>query len=530
MVRFCLVAVLALTACEKKSDKSSDAAGLAHLPPTRAAKLGDFPDNPLLQYAPADTPYVLATFKPIPPDYLKKMNDMFGPIWRRAYDAYIAKAGGDEHMAAVMAEIGDFSVARFEELGFSAKARMVVYGIAQWPVARIEINDGDKVIAFAGRVAQRWGNPLPAPTERAGHKYWLVDLPDLSFLVAIAPKELVLAIAPRAHIDQNLALILGEQKPAQSVTGAQLKAIAERDGFTGQGVGYADVAKIAALVLDRNHAPPACSAAFGKLAARVPRIAFGYDDLQAQRVAFGMVVELAPDLTKDARAISGSLPGLDRALDAKGAMTVAVAGDIPKARALAGRGAASVRDLAQPCEAPDLASFADKLDRLATRPAPPFVETIHGFVGVVQKIALGPQGLQQLDAYAAVHLDHADDLVAMLKQELPGFDLATDSQAKPLPPMVPMSGHMAASKDAIAVAVGAVSAGHAVDALAGKAVPAPLMVLQYDYSQLGDLMTFNQSGSDADNMRAMMKAFGVATMQLLADERGFVAWGSFELR
>jgi hypothetical protein len=314
------------------------------------------------------------------------------------------------------------------------------------------------------------------------------------------------------------------------VTTAQLKAIAERDGFTGQGVGYVDVAKVVTLVTDRNQAPPACAAAIGKLAQRAPRVAFGYDDLAAQRVAFGMVVELAPDLTKDVRAISGSLPGLDRALDAKGAMTVAVAADVPKARALAGRGASALRDLSQPCEAPDLTSFADKLDRIATTPAPPFVETIHGLVAVVQKIALGPQGLQQLDGYAAIHLDRADDLIALAKQQLPGFELATDGQAKPLPPMVPMSGHMAASKDAIAVAVGSLSAGRAVDGLAGKAVPAPLLVLQYDYSQLGDFMTVGQTGPDAENMRAMMKAFGVATMQVLADERGLVAWGSFELR
>ncbi|HET9991548.1 MAG TPA: hypothetical protein VFQ65_23625, partial [Kofleriaceae bacterium] len=179
-----LIALLVIAACDKASPTTKP----DHPP------VGDFPDNPLLAYAPADTPYVFATFKPISPEYIHKMVDTFGPIWRRGFNEYMAKsAGGDDQASAFFAELGDLSAKRFDELGLTVTARFAVYGLASgYPVARVEIANGDRVIALVQRLAGRYHTQLPAPTVRGAWKLWRTPIPDKdwSWVVAVGPKEL----------------------------------------------------------------------------------------------------------------------------------------------------------------------------------------------------------------------------------------------------------------------------------------------------------------------------------------------------
>src|SRR5262249_20282848 len=141
-----------------------------------------------------------ATFKPVPIDVLRKTTGMFGPIWRRAFAASMAKAPDSADQRRVVKDILDaletLDVKRFEEYGFSAKARFAAYGIGAYPVFRIELSNGDRVFDLVRRTAERWNAPLPPPTERADRRYWIVDLPVAGLFLAIAPKEAVLAIAP----------------------------------------------------------------------------------------------------------------------------------------------------------------------------------------------------------------------------------------------------------------------------------------------------------------------------------------------
>jgi hypothetical protein len=121
------------------------------------------------------------------------------------------------------------------------------------------------------------------------------------------------------------------------MTTAQFRALAERDGFTGQGLGFVDLARVGALVADAAGAAPDCLAAVTAIAKRAPRLAVGYDDFTLHRLAFGMVLELAPDVLADARGLSGSLAGLDRLLGQKPAMAMAVAGNIEHGRTVLAR-------------------------------------------------------------------------------------------------------------------------------------------------------------------------------------------------
>jgi hypothetical protein len=522
MIRRIVIALLVIAACDKAS------------PTTKPERkdVGEFPDNPLLAAIPADTPYVFATFKPISPEYIHKIVDVFGPIYHRAFDTYMARSPDGAAESAVFFELlGDLNAKRFDEIGLSVKARFAMYGLAGgYPVMRLELASGDRLIAFMQQVADRYHKQLPAPAQRGTWKLWREPVPDKdwSWIVAVGPKEMVMTAAPASELDANLAMILGEQKPAKSLTTAQMKDLAVRDGFTGQGLGYVDLQRVAALA-DHDRSAD-CRDAITKLFSHVPRFAFGYRDLTTSETTAGAVLELAPDVLGPLRAVTGSLAGIDRLTSAHPAMAVAVAGDIGHARALLPAIATAAEDLGKRCETPELAEVADKLRTAATAPLPPFLDGLHGGIVVLDQMKLRGGVPESFDGYAVVHGDHIADLVKLLAAKVPGLDLPLDGKSHPLPAAgLPGPANAAATSDTLALGVGA-DAGKVTDLLGGKAAPAPLALMSFDYQRLGDLIPSNPNDPQSVDMKQMMQALGVLNMQLIVDERGLVAWMTFGLK
>jgi hypothetical protein len=438
--------------------------------------------------------------------------------------------GQRQRVQDVIDALDKLDVKTFEDHGFSARARFASYGIGAYPVFRIELSNGDRVFDLIRRTAERWNQPLPAPSERSGRRYWIVDASTWGLFVAIGPKELVVAGAPRDVIDANLAQLLGEQRPASSMTTAQFRALAERDGFTGQGLGFVDLTRVAALITRAAGASPDCAAAAEAIAKRAPRLAVGYDDFTLHRMSFGMVLELAPDVLASARGLSGALAGVDRLLAQKPAMAMAVAGNLENGRALLGRVAGALRELGQRCQRSDLVDGATEVAAAAGRPLPPFLAGVHGGYMVLQNLKIGSHGPEAIEGFGTVQLDHAGELVKFATSQMPNFEVPLDGKAHALPQEIPFPGHVAANQGTIGVGLGPSSATTAVRALEGKPVPVPLALFAFDYSRLGELILASEHGPDADNLRDIFKAFGILTMQLLVDTRGAVAWMSVEMR
>jgi len=521
-----MIALVVLAACDK-GNKSNDTP-----PKPERLEVGDFPDNPMLASVPADTPYVFATFKPIPPDYIHKMVDVFGPIYRRGFDAYMAKTpNGDKDAATFFDLVGNLDAKRFDEMGLSVNARFAVYGLSSgYPVARLEIANGDRVMAFIHKVADAYHQPLPEPTQRGTWKVWRNAIPDKdwSWVTALGTKELVVAVAPTTVLDAELPTILGETKPAKSLTTQQMHDLAKRDGFTGQGLGYADLQKISALA-DRDRSPD-CRDAIAKLFARAPRFAFGYRDLTPQQTTAGAVLELAPDALAAMKTVTGSLAGLDRLSAAHPAMAFAVAGDLAHARALLPVIATTAEDLGKRCETPELGDFADKLRTAATAPLPPVFEGVHGGVLVVDRLKRDGASFSNLDGYAVVHADHAAELVKLVSAKMPGLDLPLDGKAHPLPATgLPIPANAAASSDALAIGLGADS-DKVTDLLGGKPQPAPLALMIFDYQRIGDLIPNDPNDPESVDVKQLMSALGVLNMQFSVDDRGVVAWMTFGMK
>lgn len=521
--------VAAVAGCEKKPVPLGD--GTSSLP-TRAAKAGDFPDNPLLAFAPADTPYVFATFKPVPAELFQKFVKMFSPAWHQVAGK-LSPDGADARDKKVaddlLAVLDHLDVKTIEDQGFSTKARFVVYGLGAYPVMRAELLDGAKVNNLVSLAALRWDLKVPPATEHARGRYWIIDPgPEASIFIGLFAKELVFAIAPKDQLTANLPNLLGDQKAAAPLTGAQLKTVAERDGFTGQGVGYVDLVRVAAMLPQRS---PECGAAVVALAKRMPRLAIGYDDLTPNRMAGGFVAELAPDVLGDARSMTGKLAGVDQLLASQPMMALAVSVDLEHARTAVGRAAAVFADLGQRCEIAPMAEAATRAAAALAKPLPPFLTGLHGGYAVVKNFKMTQGKPDLMEGFASIQADHAPDLVKLAGGKLPGLDVPADGKAHKLPDSTtPFPGHAATNDHAIGVALGPTSEADAVTALGGKAVPAPLLAVAFDYSRMGAFMQDMNGGPDAALIRDVFSHFGVAAAQILIDDRGVVWWGSFALK
>jgi len=136
------------------------------------------------------------------------------------------------------------------------------------------------------------------------------------------------------------------------------------------------------------------------------------------------------------------------------------------------------------------------------------VAGLHGGLAVVKNFKLGQRGPEQIEGYASLQLDHPDALLKLAASQTP----------------------VVANDHAIGVGVGPSSATVAAKALDGKLTPAPLAVIAFDYGRMGDLLPADGSIPELELMRGMMKSFGLATFQAVADARDFVFWWSFELR
>jgi hypothetical protein len=537
---------------------------------TRAAALGEFPENPMVAFIPADTAYAFASFKPVPADFVRTITKGLGPIFRRAYDEELAKeasetklakdtkaaiqgtdakedddgddedddGGGDdgnnseitEAARAFLSWLGELDAKKLDELGFSSKARFTVYGLGAYPVARIELSSGDRVFHFLQTALARRHIELPPHVERAGRRYWLIDEDDVGVLVSVADKELVVALAPREVLDANLGALLGDQPPAKHLTTADFRELARRDGFTGQGVGFVDVPRAAALASEAAEAQPACRTAITALARRVPRLAFGFDDFTAHRMTFGMVLELAPDVLADVRKLAIPLAGYDRVIAQRPALALAVAVDVDRARALLSRLAMGMREIGQRCDEED--SFNDvvvPMAAAAVAPIPPPLAGLRGGFAVLNDLKISTTPMV-VDGFGLIQTDHAAELLAALAREVPGLQVARDGKAHALPSMLPFAGHVAASERGIGIAVGRNSPVTAVELSAAPAVPAPLAMMAFDYQRLADPILATSHGKSADETRAVIAALGLLTTLLVVDERGSVLWTSLELR
>jgi hypothetical protein len=546
--------LLALAACKKEGELPPG------FGPQRPAVDVDKLQAPaLFAHIPADTPYVVAAFEATPLDYLRKLKRTLGPAMGRTVDQLRSLADDSElarWIDAVTDELdGKWTVKGLESLGLSARPRFAIYGHGVAPVVlRIEVKDARAVLAAVERIAARAGAKLPALETRHGREFWRIELPgETGAIVALADNQLVAAFGPRHAIAAVLPQIVGAEKPSRNMAdGKQLKDLIARHRLGPQLIGYVDAKRLAKdlLALAERAAPAECTAEIDRLAAQVPRLVFSYTEISDKRHAGGVILELAPALAEQLKALRTAVPGLAAALADAPAFAMGGGLDLARART-AGKAMANVmRDLGDACEARTLVRAARELRDAMTEPLPGPFAKLTGAAVAVDSIDFGqgkprrgyddgPSLPRDVDGFAMFSTSDGKASFEAFADELPPIhELGVKADGKlhaiELTKFgLPFDVHGGVGQEVLAVSVGSRGKRRAEKALAqtggGKA---PFFAGTFDMTKLLELQRRFDSSSDLtrDLDDAMAELFGRTTLTIDATDAGLAIWYSTEIK
>lgn len=383
-----LIAALAILAvgCGKKDKAVTDAA------------------SGLLSYVPADTPYVFASLSPLPKalrDKLEPISEKTAEMMKDSFDTIATSAeendASSEKMMKALSVVYDFvNPETLREFGLDDGSTSVLYGNGILPVARLTLVAPDK---FAPRFAQMLTDlELESTAEKAGNiAYNRVAInEDVAVLVAQIDDMLVITLAPEGLTDNDVALLLGDTKPAESVadTGA-LKALGDKYGYLSQGLGFVDFERLLATFIDTPSGLNAalfeigggrpwedfddtCRAEFKSLAGVMPRMTVGYTAVSADGFEVLPVFELREDIAKALKPVAGRVPGLGSDTDAL--MKFGIGIDPKGLRSYIEDKVAAVNDAPYQCaQLFGLNMAAMQMVQALQQPVPPLVYNFRGF-------------------------------------------------------------------------------------------------------------------------------------------------------
>lgn len=451
---------------------------------------------PLFAHIPADTPYVIAALEAFPRAYMAKLADAFGPLLSTAFDKTLEETvEEDGETARLLQSIkiefeGKLHADGLRTLGLSPEPRFALYGHGFMPVVfRIEIADEATLLATIERIAKRAGFALPTPEIRDGRRYWTGGDEEVTAIVTIADKQLVIAIGPRADVTKALPLILGITKPTASMADArELADVARRHRLAPYAIAYVDMRRmIDSVVVFEGHKPtPACSRELYHLASRAPRLVAGYREASPSRTTMVMTLELAPNLVRDIRDVRARVPGLRELFANEPFIAFAAAIDIAKTHNLLSRIAATLRDSGTHCDDEELVTAAEEVERFSI---PERVQELTGFGIRVDTIEFDSGRIpSKLEAITIVGTTAPAALIAELAASVPWIGAeritANAGLVQVTLPFVPFSIHAGIGTEILVATAGTQSKELGARVLEARAHgTAPLIAASYDYGK-----------------------------------------------
>lgn len=547
-----LVVMVALVACKKQG--VGDATSLPADVKLQAAQGGPsrLAVPALFASIPADTPYLLASVEAAPPELWRKLKQAFAPLIDIVAAKWQEQRGKNKLVDAVLSEMGgQWSEAGLESLGLSAQPRFAMYGLGLQPlVVRLAIKDGKTVRAAFERIAAKAGEPLPPARTRGGRSYWQQPGGDgTSVVVSIGDHELIAAVGKARDVEARLDLILGLQKPARNMAdGALVKQLMASHGFGGQMIGFADTRQLAARAIEAAGATagPACTGEIDRVSAKLPRLVVGYTELSGSRIAGSLVVEMAPDLVAEMRALKTDVPGLGAAMSGHPILAFAAGVDLVRAQKLGIAAVASLRQLGTACGLGSLVNGAAQIARRLSRPLPELATRISGGAIVLDEIVVRPGGSDMPEKIEGVLLVASPDARALfgktveIEPEVKSFGIEVDGKLHDLRMPVPI---FTAPAVGVSDRVIVVTAGHKQRGAGDKLIAAragdqaPLFAASYDFRKL---MDFTAQTGDLDReardpqfraiMASLKDVLGSFSTTLDVTDRGLALWSSFELK
>lgn len=448
----------------------------------------------ILQYVPADSPYVFASLAPLPDEVMDKLEPNIDRILA-GYETVLqelvvmvaaeAEASGEnsEESAKAIAVIGELSslmsMDGLRGAGFDREARAVLYGNGLLPVLRIEVTDGKLFEAALARIEESSGEQMEIATI-AGNSVRYVQAEELKVLVAILDKQVAITLAPSQFSDEQLGTLLGFTEPASSIVeSGKLQDIASEYGYNDYFLGYFDLEQVAdtvtggAVGLDadifalqggKDELTDVCRDEIREMAAISPRMVMGYTDISTSRFDSQVVMELRSDIAGGLMTLPAIVPGL--AGDMGGLMSFGMSLDVKALHEFVETQIDALE--ADPLECADFEEIQAGVAqaRLALQqPVMPMVYDFRGFVAVIDDVEGLDMATQtpptSIDGQFLLAMQNAPGLVslgAMMSPEIAALNLQADGKPVLLDvPQAQMLGadmYAAMEDDALAISIG----------------------------------------------------------------------------
>ncbi|MDH3374969.1 MAG: hypothetical protein OEM85_16515 [Gammaproteobacteria bacterium] len=519
-----------LAACDRSKDETSDLSLLSS-------------KDTVLQYVPADTPYVVANVEPLPDDLMDKLEPKIDRLMR-SYQSMLSAVLASKQQELPEAERNSekyqranavvdelmtlMSIEGMRSAGLGRDATGVLYGNGLLPVVRVQLSDGALFEDALSRLESEAGEKLPV-AEIGGNSIRYFDADQVKILLGVINDQAVFTVAPASFDDAQLGEVLGLKLPAKSIADSgALQKIAKDYGFTNHYVGYFDFQAIAdrfvgeasgldaellALIdYDPAELSSVCRAEIRAVAGIAPRMVLGYTDIDKDKLDSTVVIELRDDIAAGVQTLPAAVPGLGG--DKGALMSFGMSIDMKAAREFLEARLDAMEAKPFECE-----YFADLQAGVAggrqalNQPLPPMVYDFKGFLAVIDEI----EGLDvatqtpptSIDGSFLLAMNNAEALIAMgamFSPELASLNLQADGNPVPLelPQMQAMgiAAFAAMNENALAISVGEDSESE-LDGLlrAAASDPSPFMSFSMDaaryYGFLGEAMAAD--GDDKEN-------------------------------
>lgn len=531
----------------------------------------------ILQFIPAESPYVIAMLVEWPEDLVEKLKpqieemlEAYQVVIREGLITQLDAVPDDsddkqdaERAKAVLEElISMLSSEGLAEIGIDKRSKFAFYGNGLLPVLRIRVSDPALFDAAIERMEGKAGHQMQTAT-LDGKTYRYIEDEDGRLILGVFGNYFVGTVAPSSFNDEQLKRVVGLTLPENSMAkSGEVAAIAKEYGFTKHFVSLVDTRRLAEPFLgtpsglnvdfmqlidyDASQISDVCRQEFRGLTEIAPRMVAGYTTINADRIDSTLVVEMRDDIAAGLKMFAAPVQGLGT--DSGSLLSFGMSFDLMAIRSYYEAQLDKLEAEPFQCEAmaqlqAGVASGRQVLDQ----PIPPIVYDIRGFNAVVDDIVgldlASAKPPANVDATLLLAVKNAPALLnlgAMFSPEIAALNLQPDGKAVEFTPKQ-LAGQVetifvALNDDALALSIGDGASAEAGSILqASTSEKMPFMSFTMDakryYSMVGDAMLAapddeveGLSPEARDAMRKLMviggKMYDRLSLDVMFTERG----------
>ncbi len=500
-------------------------------------------EDSILRFVPADTPYLLATGTPLPDELLDEiepememMMEAYQTIIRSALQESVQETGAPmsdeqiEWLTAILNELTSLvSVDGLRDAGFERDSRMAFFGHGLLPVLRIEVSDEQKFEDMITRIEEAAGESMNVG-EIDGESYRYAGGEGGNIIIGTFEGNAVFTYLPPMMGDDELRMLLGLTLPDESIAATStLGDIAEKYGYTDHYIGLIDIMQVASVFIDepsglnaplleafeydRSELSEVCREEFREMAGVAPRMVFGYDTVNLEKISGSFVIEMREDIATGLAATAAPVPGLGT--DFGGLISFGMGGDYGATKDFIEARIDAFEADPFECEAfAELQFTMEQMREGLNQPLPPVIYSFRGFNVVVDDVegfdiaANEPPSPDAIDATAMVAMADAQAMVAMgamFVPQLAALDLQPDGNpiALDLPEIEAMgvTVYAAMVDDGLAISMGDDAEDRVTEILNAEIIePTPVFSMAMDAGRYYELIAESVMIDTDDNL------------------------------